>query len=63
MPVDEFYLKSFTLFFVLLNPFLLSIYLIDLITDLQMDVFSRMLLRGAPDSVRPEPPKSDAALH
>jgi len=47
MPVDEFYLKSFTLFFVLLNPFLLSIYLIDLITDLQMDVFSRMLLRGA----------------
>ena len=45
--MDEFYVKSFTLFFVLLNPFLLSIYLIDLITDLEIKVFSRMLIRGA----------------
>lgn len=47
MHLDEFYLKSFTLFFVLLNPFLLSIYLIDLITDLETGVFVRMLIRGA----------------
>lgn len=47
MHFDENYLRSFTLFFVLLNPFLLSIYLIDLITDLPIAVFTRMLVRGA----------------
>jgi small neutral amino acid transporter SnatA (MarC family) len=44
---DEALLKSFTLFFVLLNPFLLSIYLLDLITDLRTEVFARVLVRGA----------------
>ncbi len=47
MQLDENYVRSFTLFFVLLNPFLLSIYLIDLITDLPTATFSRILVRGA----------------
>ena len=38
---------SFLLLFALLNPFLMSIYLIDLITDLKMRVFFRVLARGA----------------
>lgn len=41
------YLRSFSLFFALLNPFLLSIYLIDLITDLRTELFLRVLARGA----------------
>lgn len=45
---DELLLKSSTLFFVLLNPFLRSIYLLDLITDLKTEVFARV--RGAPIS-------------
>ncbi len=40
-------LQSFTLFFALLNPFLLSIYLIDLITDLKSPVLSRVLIRAS----------------
>lgn len=38
---------SFLLLFALLNPFLMSIYLIDLITDLGTRVFVRLLARGA----------------
>ncbi len=38
---------SFLLLFALLNPFLMSIYLIDLITDLGTRVFVRVLARGA----------------
>lgn len=41
------YLRSGALLFALLNPFLLSIYLIDLITDLPYRVFIRVLTRGA----------------
>jgi small neutral amino acid transporter SnatA (MarC family) len=44
---DEPLPKSCALFFVLLNPFLLSIYLLDLITDLKTEVFARVLVRGA----------------
>ncbi|MGE4111613.1 MAG: MarC family protein [Burkholderiales bacterium] len=40
-------LQSFTLFFALLNPFLLSIYLIDLITDLDTKTFYRVLIRAS----------------
>jgi multiple antibiotic resistance protein len=40
------FLKSTTLLFVLLNPFLMSIYLIDLIQDLKPREFSKVLLRG-----------------
>lgn len=40
-------IPSFTLFFALLNPFLLSIYLIDLISDLKTPEFSRVLLRAS----------------
>ncbi len=41
------YLRSFLLLFALLNPFLMSIYLIDLITDLPARMFLRVLTRGA----------------
>lgn len=40
-------LQSFMLFFALLNPFLLSIYLLDLITDLKTPVLSRVLIRAS----------------
>ncbi|HLS86701.1 MAG TPA: MarC family protein [Burkholderiales bacterium] len=43
----EPHLASFLLFFALLNPFLLSIYLLDLITDLSRPVFVRALTGGA----------------
>jgi small neutral amino acid transporter SnatA (MarC family) len=43
----EPYIASFVLLFALLNPFLLSIYLLDLITDLKPDDFTRALVRGA----------------
>ena len=43
----EPHVGSFLLLFALLNPFLMSIYLIDLITDLDMRVFVRVLVRGA----------------
>lgn len=43
----EPYIASFVLLFALLNPFLLSIYLLDLITDLKPDEFMRALVRGA----------------
>jgi len=43
----EPYIASFVLLFALLNPFLMSIYLLDLITDLQLKVFWRVLARGA----------------
>lgn len=47
MWLDEPHLTSFLLFFALLNPFLMSIYLIDLITDLKLGMFVRVLARGA----------------
>jgi len=43
----EPYIASFVLLFALLNPFLMSIYLLDLITDLPLKVFWRVLARGA----------------
>ena len=44
---DQPLLQSFTLFFALLNPFLLSIYLLDLIEDLTIATFSRVLIRAS----------------
>jgi small neutral amino acid transporter SnatA (MarC family) len=43
----EPHIASFLLLFALLNPFLMSIYLLDLITDLGRGVFVRVLVRGA----------------
>lgn len=40
------FIKSLTLFLVLFNPFLMSIYLMDLIQDLDHRVFLRVLLRA-----------------
>ncbi len=42
----DLYTKSFLLLFTLLNPFLLSIYLLDLIHELETGVFARILARG-----------------
>jgi small neutral amino acid transporter SnatA (MarC family) len=44
---DQPILQSFTLFFALLNPFLLSIYLLDLISDLDTATFYRVLIRAS----------------
>ena len=41
------YTKSFLLLFTLLNPFLMSIYLLDLIHDLRTSTFASVLARGA----------------
>jgi len=41
------FIRASALLFALLNPFLLSIYLLDLITDLRATVFLRVLIRGA----------------
>src|SRR5688572_19779137 len=43
----EPHIASFLLLFALLNPFLMSIYLLDLITDLPKAAFIRVLSRGA----------------
>jgi len=43
----EPYLSSLLLFLALLNPFMMSVYLIDLITDLPRALFVRVLARGA----------------
>lgn len=43
----EPHVASFLLLFALLNPFLMSVYLLDLITDLPRPVFMRVLARGA----------------
>jgi len=43
----ESHLASGLLLFALLNPFLMSVYLLDLITDLTRAVFVRVLARGA----------------
>jgi len=40
------FLKSVTLFLVLFNPFLMSIYLLDLIQDLDLSTFFRVLFRA-----------------
>jgi len=40
------HLASALLLFALLNPFLMSVYLLDLITDLPRPVFARVLARG-----------------
>ncbi len=45
--MDETYLRSFALFFALFNPFLMSIYLLDLIRGLPTPVFARVLIRGS----------------
>ncbi len=41
------YTQSFALFFTLLNPFLMSIYLLDLIRDLTLGTFIRVLVRAS----------------
>ncbi len=41
------YLRSFTLLFTILNPFLLSVYLMDLIRDFEARLFLRILVRGS----------------
>ncbi len=41
------YAKSFLLLFSLLNPFLMSIYLLDLIHELETSAFARVLARGS----------------
>ena len=41
------YLQSFTLFFALLNPFLMSIYMLGLIRNLEFKVFTKALIQGA----------------
>ncbi|MES2026473.1 MAG: MarC family protein [Pseudomonadota bacterium] len=43
----ETYLRSFALFFALFNPFLMSIYLLDLIRGLPTPTFARVLIRGS----------------
>jgi multiple antibiotic resistance protein len=40
-------LRSFLLFFALFNPFLMSIYLLDLIRGLPTPMFARVLVRGS----------------
>jgi small neutral amino acid transporter SnatA (MarC family) len=40
------YIRAFSLLFALLNPFLMSIYLLELIRKLSLGVFTRVLLRG-----------------
>jgi multiple antibiotic resistance protein len=47
----EPYLRSFLLFFALFNPFLMSIYLLDLIRGLPTPTFARVLIRGSMISV------------
>ena len=46
LPVEQ-YLRSFLLFFALFNPFLMSIYLLDLIRGLPTSSFTRVLVRGS----------------
>ncbi len=43
----ETYLRSFLLFFALFNPFLMSIYLLELIRGLPTATFARVLMRGS----------------
>ncbi|MBI1890250.1 MAG: MarC family protein [Burkholderiales bacterium] len=43
----EPYLRSFLLFFALFNPFLMSIYLLELIRGLPTSAFLRVLVRGS----------------
>ncbi|MGF1492072.1 MAG: MarC family protein [Microcoleaceae cyanobacterium] len=43
----DIFIRSSIFLFVLLNPFLMSIYLIRLIQELQIDVFADVLIRGA----------------
>jgi small neutral amino acid transporter SnatA (MarC family) len=43
----EPYLRSFFLFFALFNPFLMSIYLLELIRGLPTQTFARVLIRGS----------------
>jgi len=45
--MEDPYLRSFALFFALFNPFLMSIYLLDLIRGLPTRVFSGALIRGS----------------
>lgn len=45
--MEETYLRSFALFFALFNPFLMSIYLLDLIRGLSTRVFTTVLIRGS----------------
>lgn len=43
----EAFLGSVTFLFVVLNPFFLSVYLLDLIDEMDLKSFTRVLLRGA----------------
>jgi multiple antibiotic resistance protein len=40
------FLNSITLLLILLNPFLVIVYLMDLVQDLDLKVFSSVLIRG-----------------
>lgn len=44
---SEEFIRSATLLFVLLNPFFISVYLLDLIQDMAWPVFASVLTRGA----------------
>lgn len=46
-PTMDAFLRSFLLFFALFNPFLMSIYLLDLIRGLPTATFLRVLIRGS----------------
>jgi len=41
------FVKSFLLLFILLNPFLLIVYLVDLVQELELGMFLRILIRAA----------------
>ena len=46
MPVFASFTKSFALLLMLLNPFLMIVYLIDLVQDLESRTFNRVLVRA-----------------
>ncbi len=46
MPALASFIKSFTLLLMLLNPFLMIVYLMDLVQDLEPRTFNRVLIRA-----------------
>ena len=49
--MDSDWLQSYMLFLMLLNPFLVVVYLVDLVQDLDSKVFCRVLVRGGLTSI------------
>jgi len=45
--MPDLWTKDFLLFFTLMNPFLMSIYLIDLIMTMEAKAFAKVLIRGS----------------